>query len=210
MIAFMLRRLGYMLVTLVLISILTFAIIQLPPGDYLSSMVAGMTAEGVQVNQAFIEGMRERYGLDEPFYVQYWKWISNIVLHGDFGQSFEWNRPVSTLIYERMGLTLVLSISTLLFIWAVAFPIGIYSAIRQQLGRRVPRDLRRVHRPRDPELPDRAGLHVRLVPLHGAVGRRPVLARVRERRLEPRQGRRPHQPSVDPGHRPRARPAPRA
>jgi peptide/nickel transport system permease protein len=131
MIAFMLRRLGYMLVTLVLISILTFAIIQLPPGDYLSSMVAGMTAEGVQVNQAFIEGMRERYGLGEPFYVQYWKWISNIILHGDFGQSFEWNRPVSTLIYERMGLTLVLSISTLLFIWAVAFPIGIYSAIRR-------------------------------------------------------------------------------
>lgn len=131
MLAYMLRRLAYMIVTLAMISVLTFTIIQLPPGDYLSSMVAGLTAEGVQINQAFVEGMRERYGLGEPFYVQYWKWISNILLRGDFGQSFEWNRPVATLIYERMGLTLVLSISTLLFIWALAFPIGIYSAIRK-------------------------------------------------------------------------------
>jgi peptide/nickel transport system permease protein len=131
MLTFMIRRLGYMLVTLILVSILTFVIIQLPPGDYLSSMVAGMTAEGVEVNQAFIDGMRERYGLGEPVIVQYWKWISAILLRGDFGQSFEWNRPVATLIYERMGLTLVLSISTLLFIWAIAFPIGIYSAIRR-------------------------------------------------------------------------------
>jgi peptide/nickel transport system permease protein len=131
MLAYLLRRLGYMVVTLFFISILTFVIIQLPPGDYLSSMVAGMSAEGVQVNQAFVEGMRERYGLGEPFFIQYWKWISNIIFHGDFGQSFEWSRPVQTLIYERMGLTLVLSISTLLFIWAIAFPIGIYSAIRK-------------------------------------------------------------------------------
>nr|WP_314257343.1 ABC transporter permease [uncultured Devosia sp.] len=131
MLTFMIRRLGYMLVTLALVSVLTFIIIQLPPGDYLSSMVAGMTAEGVEVNQAFINGMRERYGMGEPLYIQYWKWISAILFRGDFGQSFEWNRPVATLIYERMGLTLVLSISTLLFIWAVAFPIGIYSAIRR-------------------------------------------------------------------------------
>jgi peptide/nickel transport system permease protein len=131
MLTYMLRRLGYMAVTLVFISILTFVIIQLPPGDYLSSMVAGMSAEGVTVNQQFIEGMRQRYGLGEPLHIQYWKWISNILFYGDFGQSFEWNRPVATLIYERMGLTLVLSIATLLFIWALAFPIGIYSAIRK-------------------------------------------------------------------------------
>jgi peptide/nickel transport system permease protein len=131
MLAFLVRRSGYMVVTLALISVLTFIIIQLPPGDYLSSMVAGLSAEGVQVNQAFVEGMRERYGLGQPFYIQYWKWISNILFYGDFGQSFEWNRPVASLIYERMGLTLVLSIATLFFIWAVAFPIGIYSAIRR-------------------------------------------------------------------------------
>lgn len=131
MLTFLIRRLGYMLVTLAMVSVLTFVIIQLPPGDYLSSMVAGMSAEGVQVNQAFVDGMRERYGLGEPFFIQYWKWISNILFYGDFGQSFEWNRPVATLIYERMGLTIVLSVSTLLFIWAIAFPIGIYSAIRR-------------------------------------------------------------------------------
>jgi peptide/nickel transport system permease protein len=131
MLAYIMRRLVYMVFTLILVSILSFAIIQLPPGDYLSSMVAGMSAEGAQVDQAFIDGMRERYGLGEPIYLQYWKWISNIVLHGDFGQSFEWNRPVSTLIFERMGLTFLLSLATLLFVWAVAFPIGIYSAIRK-------------------------------------------------------------------------------
>ncbi|GLQ55173.1 ABC transporter permease [Devosia nitrariae] len=131
MLAFMLRRFIYMVVTLFLVSILSFAIIQLPPGDYLSSMVAGMSAEGQQVDQQFINAMRDRYGLGDPVYVQYWKWISGIVLRGDFGQSFEWNRPVSSLIYERMGLTLLLSVATLFFIWAVAFPIGIYSAIRK-------------------------------------------------------------------------------
>lgn len=131
MLAYLSRRLIYMVGTLILISILTFAIIQLPPGDYLDTMVAGLSNQGVEVNQAFIDGMRERYGLGQPFFIQYWKWISNIVLNGDFGQSFEWNRPVATLIYERMGLTLVLSVATLLFIWIVAFPIGIYSAIRK-------------------------------------------------------------------------------
>jgi peptide/nickel transport system permease protein len=120
-----------MIVTLVLVSVVAFLIIQLPPGDYLSTMVANLTAQGVQVDQSFVEGMRQRYGLGDPFYVQYFKWISNIVLHGDFGQSFEFNRPVTTLIFERMGLTMVLSITTLFFIWAVAFPIGIYSAIRK-------------------------------------------------------------------------------
>ena len=131
MLAFMVRRAVYMAATLFLVSILSFAIIQLPPGDYLSSMVAGMSEQGQQVDQQFIEAMRERYGLGDPVYVQYWKWISGIVLRGDFGQSFEWNRPVSTLIYERMGLTLALSTATLLFIWALAFPIGVFSAVRR-------------------------------------------------------------------------------
>ena len=131
MVAYLSRRLIYMAITLAMVSVLTFIIIQLPPGDYLSTMVANLTAQGVQVDQAFLDGMRERYGLGDPIYVQYFKWISNILLHGDFGQSFEWNRPVTTLIFERMGLTLVLSVATLLFIWAVAFPIGIYSAIRK-------------------------------------------------------------------------------
>lgn len=130
MLTYVVRRTIYMLITLVMVSILSFAIIQLPPGDYLTSIVANMS-DGGQVSQQFIDAMRERYGLGEPFPIQYWKWISNIVLHGDFGQSFEWSRPVSSLIYERMGLTFLLSLATLLFMWAVAFPIGIYSAIRK-------------------------------------------------------------------------------
>ncbi len=130
MLTYILRRSIYMVITLVLVSILSFAIIQLPPGDYLTSMVANMS-DGGQVSQQFIDAMRERYGLGQPFVIQYWKWISNILLHGDFGQSFEWNRPVSTLIYERMGLTFLLSLATLIFMWALAFPIGIYSAIRK-------------------------------------------------------------------------------
>ena len=147
-----------------------------------------MTAEGVQVNQAFVDGMRERYGLGEPFYIQYWKWISNIVFYGDFGQSFEWNRPVATLIYERMGLTLVLSITTLLFIWAIAFPIGIYSAIRRNsFGAHLATFVGFIGLA-DPQFPHRAGVHVSVVPLSRAVGGRAVFAGIRECALELCQG----------------------
>lgn len=120
-----------MIPTLIAISIVSFVIIQLPPGDYLTTLVANLAAQGDQVDGARLAALRERYGLGEPIYVQYWKWISGIVLRGDFGHSFEWNRPVSTLIWDRLGLTFVLSLSTLLFIWAVAFPTGIYSAVRK-------------------------------------------------------------------------------
>src|SRR5690606_22431853 len=124
-------RLLFMIPTLIAISIVSFVIIQLPPGDYLTTLVANLAAQGDQVDGARLAALRERYGLGEPIYVQYWKWISGIVLRGDFGHSFEWNRPVSTLIWDRLGLTFVLSLSTLLFIWAVAFPTGIYSAVRK-------------------------------------------------------------------------------
>ena len=78
-----------------------------------------------------LAAMEQRYGLGQPIYVQYWKWISGILLRGDFGQSFEWNQPVSDLIWGRLALTFIISLVTLLFTWAVAFPIGIYSAVRQ-------------------------------------------------------------------------------
>ncbi|WMT56477.1 ABC transporter permease [Truepera radiovictrix] len=125
------RRILYMIPTLFAISVVAFFVIQLPPGDYLTSMVAGMAAQGETVDSATLAALRERYGLGEPFYVQYYKWISGILLRGDFGQSFEWNRPVNTLIWERLGLTFLLSLATLVFIWLVSFPIGIYSAVRK-------------------------------------------------------------------------------
>ncbi len=128
---FILRRVLYMIPTVIVISMISFAIIQLPPGDYLSSLVAELASSGETMDNAAVAALRERYGLDRPFYVQYWKWIEGIIFRGDFGQSFEWNRPVSEMIWERLGLTFAVSFTTLLFIWAVSIPIGIYSAVRQ-------------------------------------------------------------------------------
>jgi peptide/nickel transport system permease protein len=123
------RRILYMIPTLIVVSIVAFLIIQLPPGNYMDSLVATLDAQGVELDAAQLEQMRQRYGLDQPIYVQYWKWITGIVLRGDFGFSFQWNQPVSKLIWGRLGLTFVISFSTLMFIWLVAFPIGIYSAV---------------------------------------------------------------------------------
>jgi len=127
---YILRRLVLMIPTVVIISLVSFAIIQLPPGDYLTTLTAGLEA-GEQVSQGQLHYLTERYGLDKPLHVQYWRWMSGIILRGDFGQSFEWNRPVKDLIWERIGLSFMLSLSTLLFVWAIAFPIGILVAVRQ-------------------------------------------------------------------------------
>jgi peptide/nickel transport system permease protein len=117
--------------TVVAISMVSFIVIQLPPGDFLTSYVAGLEAEGEEVDTQELDALRERYGLDQPVYVQYWKWISGIVFRGDFGQSFAWQRPVSELIWGRVGLNAILSLATILFIWLVAIPIGIYSAVKK-------------------------------------------------------------------------------
>lgn len=119
-----------MIPILVAISIITFIIIQLPPGDFLTSYVAELSTSGESVDQAELEALKKRFGLDEPIYMQYFRWAWNF-LHGDFGHSFEWNKPVSELIGERLGLTILISIATLVFTWAVSVPIGIYSAVRQ-------------------------------------------------------------------------------
>lgn len=131
MIAYIIRRLLYMVPTLFAISIVAFLIIQLPPGDFLTTLVANMQERGETVDLAQLDALKERYGLDRPAYIQYWRWISGILLRGDFGQSFEWNLPVSILIWERLGLTFILSFATLIFIWTMAIPIGIYSAVRK-------------------------------------------------------------------------------
>lgn len=125
------RRVMLMVPTVFVISVVAFIIIQLPPGDYLTTIVSQLQAQGDQIDKAELASLSARYGLDQPVVVQYWKWISGILLHGDFGMSFAWNRPVSALLGERLPLTIVLAITTLLFTWAVAFPIGVYSAVRQ-------------------------------------------------------------------------------
>ncbi|HWU19803.1 MAG TPA: ABC transporter permease [Devosia sp.] len=131
MTAFIARRFFYMLVTIAAISVMTFVIIQLPPGDYVTAMVAQLNLQGTTVDPAEMAALRARYGLDDPMHVQYWKWISNIIFAGDFGYSLEWRRPVADLLWNRLGLTFVLALVTLLFIWAISLPIGIYSAVRK-------------------------------------------------------------------------------
>lgn len=131
MLQYIARRTLLIIPTLLVVSIVAFIIIQLPPGDFLTSYTARLASTGETIDTALLDALRERYGLGEPIYVQYWKWIVGIITRGDFGDSFLWNQPVKVLIWERLGLTLAISISTLLFTWAVAFPIGIYSAVKK-------------------------------------------------------------------------------
>ncbi len=128
---YIIRRILYMIPTIIAISVIAFTIIRLPPGDYLTTVIAELSASGAAVDSGTIAALRDRYGLGDPSYIQYLKWISRIVLHGDFGLSFEKNVPVNALIWDRLGATFGISILTLLFIWAFAFPIGIFSAVRK-------------------------------------------------------------------------------
>ncbi|MHA7874254.1 ABC transporter permease [Roseivivax sp.] len=130
MLAYIARRLVAMVIMMFLISIASFVIIQLPPGDFLTTYVASQE-QGSSVSIQQIEFLKQKYGLDQPFYVQYWRWISGIIFNGDFGYSFNWDKPVSDLIWGQLGFTLLLSVATLLFAWAVSFPIGVYSAVKQ-------------------------------------------------------------------------------
>lgn len=131
MLRFVVRRVLLMAPTLFAISVVSFAIIQLPPGDYLTTMVAQMEAEGETIGSAELDALRDRYGLGDPFYVQYLKWMEGIVFHLDFGRSFQYNQPVTGLIMQRLPLTITLAVLALIFTWVIAFPIGLYSATRQ-------------------------------------------------------------------------------
>jgi peptide/nickel transport system permease protein len=131
MLKYLLRRIMYMAPTLLFVSMVAFAIIQLPPGDYLTAVVASMSAQGEVLDKAALLMLQRRYGLGQPIYVQYLKWISGILLRGDFGQSFEYDRSVSSLLWGRLLFTFLLSLGTLVLSWIVSFPIGIYSATRQ-------------------------------------------------------------------------------
>ncbi|MCD6289948.1 MAG: ABC transporter permease [Anaerolineae bacterium] len=130
MVAYLIRRFLYMITTLIFVSIIGFVIINLPPGSYLDVYRAQRQMQGTSTAKEEIEALKRRYALDQPVYVQYLKWISGFV-RGDFGRSFQYNREVSDLIWERLGYTAIISFSTLLFTWIVAIPIGIYSATHQ-------------------------------------------------------------------------------
>ncbi|HEX3051776.1 MAG TPA: ABC transporter permease [Aggregatilineaceae bacterium] len=129
---FILKRLMYMVPMLFVVSLLVFVTIQLPEGDYVTSMIEQMrNQQGTNWSPQFEEAMRDRYGLKEPVLVQYFKWVENIVLHGDFGYSFQNNGPSQQIMWDRLGMTLLVTFSSFIFSWMVALPIGIYSAVKQ-------------------------------------------------------------------------------
>lgn len=127
---YIIKRFFYMVATLLLVSILCFIIIQLPPGDFLSAQVAQLSQTGAHMDRELIEALRVRYGLDKPMYVRYLKWITGFP-QGDFGASFKWNMPVIEVVSKRLPVTIAVSLVTLIFTYIVAIPIGIYSATNQ-------------------------------------------------------------------------------
>ncbi len=130
MLRYVIQRLLMMIPTLLVISALVFVIIQLPPGDYLESHIAELQSQGESVDQEKIAFLRHHYGLDKPLYQQYIYWLVGM-LQGDFGYSFEYDLPVSDVVGDRLLLTVLVSVFTIIFTWLIAFPIGLYSATHQ-------------------------------------------------------------------------------
>jgi peptide/nickel transport system permease protein len=130
MFSYLIRRVLVMIPTLLIISALIFVIIQLPEGDYLSTYIAELESQGENVDREQIEFLRQQYGLDKSIAEQYFTWLSGM-LRGDFGYSFEHEMPVSTVVGDRLLLSFILSFTTIVFTWVVAFPIGVYSATHQ-------------------------------------------------------------------------------
>ena len=128
MIEYIVKRVLLLIPVMTVISIVIFVVIQLPPGDYLTNYIANLEQQGIDVSESEAASLRRTYGLDQGIAEQYFRWISNIILHGDFGRSFAWNKPVSALLWERVPLTVIISLITTIFIYAVSIPIGIYTA----------------------------------------------------------------------------------
>lgn len=130
MLRYVARRLSLGLFTIWAISVLTFVIIQLPPGDFVSSYIAAQGDTSSDASAATVARLRANYGLDQPLYVQYLKWIGQ-VLHGNLGTSLSLSRPVTSVIGDQMVLTVVVAVAAIVFTWMLALPVGIYSAVRR-------------------------------------------------------------------------------
>jgi peptide/nickel transport system permease protein len=128
---YLLRRLGYAVFTLFVISVVSFAVIQLPPGDYVTDMVDRIRAQSGEVSEEWEQRMREVYGFDDPFYVQYFKWMRNIVVNGNFGYSFIYKRDASEMIIERLPMSATMSLVSFVLVWAIALPLGMYAAVKK-------------------------------------------------------------------------------
>jgi len=127
---FIARRLLLMIPMLVAISIVSYIVMELPPGDYLTSYIMQLQATGQVVQKDQADALARQYGLDQPLYIRYVRWVWRM-LHGDFGISLQWQRPVAQLIWARLGLTAGVTLATMIFTWLLAIPIGIYSATHQ-------------------------------------------------------------------------------
>ena len=128
---YILRRFLLLVPMLFVISAMVFFLIQLPPGDFMSTFISNLEEGGIRVSDEQAAALRRQYGLDQPAVLQYVIWIRNIVLEGDWGRSFSWNRPVADVLVERVPLTAAVSLTSTLFVFAVAIPIGIFSATHQ-------------------------------------------------------------------------------
>jgi peptide/nickel transport system permease protein len=129
-IAYLAHRLVLAAITIFAITLVTFGILHLPPVDFVTAYAAQAAASGNAISAAEADALRLAYGLNQPLYVQYWKWLS-MVATGDFGRSFEYGRPVTEVIGDRLWLTIILSLGAIIITWGLALPIGIYSAVRQ-------------------------------------------------------------------------------
>lgn len=130
MYSYIVRRLLFMIPTVFIIAIISFVILELPPGDYLTSYITQLQAQGYEVSQSEIAALEKRYGLNQPSYIRFFKWIGGI-LKGDFGVSWAYEQPVIQLLKNRLPYTVIMSLSTLVFVYLVAIPTGIYSAVKQ-------------------------------------------------------------------------------
>ena len=130
MLTYLTRRILLGLLTIWAVSVISFVIIQLPPGDFVDTYIAKLESQGTAIGQREADSMRAQYGLDDPMAVQYVKWIFQVV-QGNYGQSLDYGEPVANIIGDRLALTMVVTISAILFTWIVALPIGIFSAVRQ-------------------------------------------------------------------------------
>ncbi|MEZ4866626.1 MAG: ABC transporter permease [Caldilineaceae bacterium] len=130
MLLFIARRILLMIPTLFAVTVISFIIIEAPPGDFIDAYVDRITAQQQAIDPSEIEALRARYGLGQPGYVRYFRWL-NAILRGDLGRSLEWNQPVARLIADRLPWTLLISSLSLLLVYAISIPIGLYSATRQ-------------------------------------------------------------------------------
>jgi len=134
MVKYVIRRLLMMIPMLLLVSMVAFILIELPPGDFMTTQITNWQLSGLQVSQQEIDSMIRRFGLDQPVHIRYLTWLRRLVIDQDLGLSFEYQRPVTELIKERLPATMMLAFTALIISWLLAVPIGIYSATHQYSG----------------------------------------------------------------------------